>query len=233
MRQHLAMSGLGEDEVPVVTVQGHSWFGGVDPGLSGCAALLSADGKHLKVFPVPKTGDDYDVKGMWALVESWRGRVTLAVIEQQQSMPGNFGGADLKIGFGYGLWMMALAGNNIPLERVRPVHWKANMGITPPSVTRSKIPLEDQRTVTILRKKMKSGYSPTPAEIALDAAVRESAKVKSSRRKESKQLAVVKAKELFPNFSFKRTEKCSVDDDNIAEAALLAVVAQRRFHGSR
>lgn len=47
-------------------------------------------------------------------------------------------------------------------------------------------------------------------------------------RTEKKQSIEV-CKRLFPNANLKRTERCKKDDDGMAEAALLAIYAQRHF----
>lgn len=46
-----------------------------------------------------------------------------------------------------------------------------------------------------------------------------------------KNTSIAVARRLFPDTPLKRTERCKKEDNNIAEALLLAVVARRKFGG--
>ena len=52
---------------------------------------------------------------------------------------------------------------------------------------------------------------------------------RGATKTEKKDKSIETAKKLFPNVMFRRTEKCRVDDDNMAEAALMAMYASRRL----
>ena len=49
----------------------------------------------------------------------------------------------------------------------------------------------------------------------------------TTKQKKDKDIEV--CKRLYPNLSLKRTPKCRTDDDNMADAVLLATYAKRRF----
>ena len=52
---------------------------------------------------------------------------------------------------------------------------------------------------------------------------------KGATDKQKKDADVRKARELYPKVSLRRTPKCRVDDNNFADALLLATYAKRNF----
>lgn len=52
---------------------------------------------------------------------------------------------------------------------------------------------------------------------------------RSSPLKEKKAKDIEVCKRLYPNVSLKRTPKCRTDDDNFADALLMATYAKRKF----
>lgn len=48
-----------------------------------------------------------------------------------------------------------------------------------------------------------------------------------------KAKSIIAAKRLFPNVSLKRTSRCKKDDDNFADALLLAEYARRSYRGKK
>lgn len=52
---------------------------------------------------------------------------------------------------------------------------------------------------------------------------------KSYSKAEKKARTIQTVKELFPNISLKKTERCRTDDDGIADAVMLAEYARRKL----
>jgi len=51
--------------------------------------------------------------------------------------------------------------------------------------------------------------------------------------KHDKQDSINKVKEIYPDVNLKRTPRCTVDDDNIAEAILIALYGYKFWEGSQ
>ena len=110
---------------------------GIDPGLTGAVAVLSAEGSLEALADIPVltlkvqrgTKQVYDVPGMVALLEPYRGLQVHVSIEESQAMPGQGTRSMLTIGFGYGLWIGILASLELPYTPVRPAIWKRSMGL--------------------------------------------------------------------------------------------------------
>jgi crossover junction endodeoxyribonuclease RuvC len=109
---------------------------GIDPGKAGCLAVLG-DGEPVWYnAPVVKAkrGHDYLPAEMRGLLQPYAGRA-VAVLEEAQ-VPrlardvgtGNITSA-YQIGFGFGLWVMALTALEVPYEIIRPDAWKRAMAI--------------------------------------------------------------------------------------------------------
>lgn len=110
---------------------------GIDPGLTGAVAVLSGTGTLEGLHDVPVltlkvqrgTRMVYDVPGLVALLEPYRGLQVHVLIEESQAMPGQGTRSMLTIGFGYGLWLGILATLQLPYTTVRPAVWKRSMGL--------------------------------------------------------------------------------------------------------
>jgi len=107
-------------------------FVGIDPGLSGALAVLTADGGLVALADTPiltlcvarGIRHDYDVPGMCALLQLYAGQQAHVVIEASQAMPGQGVRSMFTCGLGMGVWLGLLAALQVPYTRVRPVVWK-------------------------------------------------------------------------------------------------------------
>ncbi len=113
---------------------------GIDPGLSGAVGVVNESGGLVDVFDPPtlrvkKSGkghkNTYLVSEMHeALASRVRSlSVACAAIEYQASRPKQSAPATFSQGYGYGLWIMALASLGVPYEIISPVTWKKAMRI--------------------------------------------------------------------------------------------------------
>lgn len=209
-------------------------FVGIDCGIEGYIAEL--EGEMLSARAVPRIGDHYDLPEMYALAASWRKRAMLVALEQQQAYPDSAGLTNFGIGYGYGLWKMALTAAGVRFEEILPRQWKAALRIVPPSAPRGSVRSGAERdakkeAVNIRKALKKSGRKPTPEEHAILEAARAASQRRAGQRKEAKGLAVALAQQLFPGFDFREHDRCRVPHDGKAEASLLAVVAQRLHFG--
>lgn len=110
-----------------------TWVG-IDPGMSGYLAELHEDYQVGFVpCPVLATGKGnrrrYNVPGLVELVHEVAPECTHLAIERQQAFPGQGVTSSFTTGFGYGLWLAAIAAARIPFETVSPATWKAALRI--------------------------------------------------------------------------------------------------------
>jgi hypothetical protein len=217
-------------------------FVGIDPGKAGFAVLLSHDATSIvDVVPAPLAGDGYDEPEMLRRAMEWRGRVALALIEDQVAYPDQNPRSMLTTGYGLGLWIMALTAAGVPTEKIAPRAWKGSLGVLAPMAKKSGAPKfeglppkELRRRAATLRRRIKDeGYVPDAREQELLAVAKATSDRSASRRKEAKALSVAKATALFPTYNFRASPRAKVPHDGMCEAALLAVVAARRYRGER
>lgn len=104
---------------------------GIDPGLSGAAALL-AGGSVLDLIDLPtvertvnsKTKRQLDLHQLSAWVELHRGRIDFAVVEMVAAMPGQGVTSSFNFGFTTGAIHGILAACGIQIRTVSPQVWK-------------------------------------------------------------------------------------------------------------
>lgn len=117
---------------------------GIDPGLQGAVARINerggcADVRDTPTLMVKKSGKGHKntyvapemlaaLHALVSTVDITRGLVR-AAIEYQASRPGQGAPATFSQGYGYGLWIMALAALCIPYEIISPVTWKKALRI--------------------------------------------------------------------------------------------------------
>jgi crossover junction endodeoxyribonuclease RuvC len=105
---------------------------GIDPGLAGAIAVLTAEGTLEALADTPTlvlkvsrgTRMTYDVPGMAALLAPYAGQQCHVYIEGSQPMPGQGTRSTFTTGYGYGLWIGLLASLALPYTSVRPAVWK-------------------------------------------------------------------------------------------------------------
>lgn len=98
----------------------------VDPGKSGGIAFIQ--GRMIQAWAMPETERD-----VWDLFETHIASDTpiQGVIEKVAAMPGQGITSMFTFGFGYGRVRMAMIGNKISFEEVRPQDWQRALGIPP------------------------------------------------------------------------------------------------------
>jgi crossover junction endodeoxyribonuclease RuvC len=111
---------------------------GIDPGLSGAVAVLTADGTLEALYDTPTLTlatsrgrrQEYDVPGLVALLGPYRGAQVHVAIEEAQAMPGQGVRSMFTCGVGFGVWLGVLAALQLPHSRVRPFVWKRALGLS-------------------------------------------------------------------------------------------------------
>ena len=109
----------------------------IDPGSTGCLALLSEQGGYLEHLHMPtiKVGSKTRVNG--AAIKGWLDDecrtkercITHAFIEQVQAMPGQGVSSMFTFGHAAGLVEGVITGAGIPLTLVTPQAWKKHAGL--------------------------------------------------------------------------------------------------------
>ena len=103
---------------------------GLDVGLSGAVARISADGDDYEVhdLPVIKNGSkkEYDMLALHTLLKSW-GSDLLIYVEKVGAMPKQGVTSTFRFGMGYGVAQMAVVGAGHRLGLVRPQTWKGSV----------------------------------------------------------------------------------------------------------
>lgn len=91
---------------------------GIDPGVHGGIAVLSADGSVVEVAKMPTTPMD-----LLDFLSKYK-EDSFCVLERVGGMPGNGGSAMFNFGKGYGHLQMALLALGIPTNDVTPNKWE-------------------------------------------------------------------------------------------------------------
>jgi crossover junction endodeoxyribonuclease RuvC len=103
---------------------------GIDPGLSGGLALLTAT-DPLLAAPMPVVTlsgkGEVNLAALAGILDDWQ--PTLAWVEQQQAMPRQGVASSFRTGQNYGILLGFLAGRLLPVSIVRPAVWKKAMGV--------------------------------------------------------------------------------------------------------
>jgi crossover junction endodeoxyribonuclease RuvC len=108
---------------------------GIDPGLDGAIAILTAQGVELFDTPtvtVKKssgkgTKREYDVSAMRVILDGRQNH--MVVIEKSQAFPDQGAVSNFSTGHGYGLWRGLIVGLGLGYEAVSPRTWKKAMGL--------------------------------------------------------------------------------------------------------
>lgn len=111
--------------VPVT--QEEAWVG-VDPGKSGALAVISKS-EEVLIFetPVVSVGKkkDYDLDEIKNIIRSVKRKYRLkTAVELVHAMPGQGVTSMFSMGYGLGIWRMALVALDVPHEMVTPQAWK-------------------------------------------------------------------------------------------------------------
>jgi len=101
------------------------YFGGIDPGKSGGIVVLSKDGD---VLVKEKMGTEKDTWELLSYVSTFFPGIFF-YLEEITALPKEMRGSisSFKFGMNYGGIRMALIGNRIPFDVIRPQRWQAIM----------------------------------------------------------------------------------------------------------
>lgn len=104
---------------------------GIDPGIVGGWALVSADGSLIAAgdLPVAGTGAQRMVSGPVFAAELRLHTVDRAIIEQVSAMPKQGVASSFKFGRAVGVVEGVMDGLGIPVSWVTPAKWKKAMGL--------------------------------------------------------------------------------------------------------
>lgn len=105
-----------------------TWFCGIDPGKDGGIAFISADGKKVKYYGVPrirnKAVDEPELTKILRLVKK---RANHCVIEDVHSVFGSSAKSNFEFGDICGFLRSALVLMGVPFTKVQPKKWQAEM----------------------------------------------------------------------------------------------------------
>jgi len=116
-------------------------FLGIDPGLDGALGVLAGSTRRALVIDVPvanatirtrmrsgrvrvKRRRDYVLAEIMRVLRPYAGEGSFACIEHVGPRPHQGVTSMFRMGYGVGVWEMALAASNIPFTRVAPTKWK-------------------------------------------------------------------------------------------------------------
>lgn len=97
-------------------------FLGIDPGSKGAFGFVNEDGSFSHHEDIPKIGTEYNLQEINRIIKEHE--IHFAAIEFQQVFGKEGLVSAFKIGYGYGILVMALEANGIPYVEVRPQAWK-------------------------------------------------------------------------------------------------------------
>ncbi len=137
-------------------------IGGIDPGKAGAIALL--DGfRVLDCSPTPVTpgkGGDYIPALMLDILKDYKLRgVEKIRIEKPQTRSGEGVSSAETVGYGRGLWVMALTSLEIPFEFVSASEWTAKYKFKRMERTEAKV-VHTQRAAQLFPSMAKQLYGP-------------------------------------------------------------------------
>ena len=107
---------------------------GIDPGLSGAAALLDSDGVPALVADLPVIRDRslawIDGAALQSmLLEAIQGRPCRAIVERVSGSPQQGVASAFTFGIGFGSILATIQTLHLPLELVTPAQWKTALGL--------------------------------------------------------------------------------------------------------
>lgn len=108
---------------------------GIDPGLTGAIAVLSADGavEHLADLPVIRDRSLAWIDGgqlQKMLLDASRGCTARAIVERVSAMPRQGVASSFAFGVGFGSILSVLQAMQISIELVTPAMWKRSLGLS-------------------------------------------------------------------------------------------------------
>ncbi|WP_018935670.1 MULTISPECIES: hypothetical protein [unclassified Thioalkalivibrio] len=107
---------------------------GIDPGATGCLALLDTQSEYVEhlLMPTTKTGKRSRVSGaaVGAWLAEYSGRIAHVFVERVGARPGESPHAAFSFGHSAGLVEGVIAAAGLPVTLVTPQVWKRHAGLT-------------------------------------------------------------------------------------------------------
>jgi crossover junction endodeoxyribonuclease RuvC len=108
---------------------------GIDPGLSGALAVLTATGEFERVCDLPVIRDRslawIDGSELQStLLDALRGRAARAVVERVSAMPKQGVASSFAFGVGFGSILSVLQAMHVSVELITPAVWKRALGLS-------------------------------------------------------------------------------------------------------
>ena len=104
------------------------WTLGIDPGKTGAAVLLDGDGRIARCWDTPTITigkkSQFDSTATARIVAIALTDGADVAIEQVHAMPGQGVTSMFTFGLGFGIWIGAIAANQIPLTYYTPQAWQ-------------------------------------------------------------------------------------------------------------
>lgn len=181
---------------------------GCDPGKDGGVVALYDDGS-MKMSKTPQVSKQIDINKFKNIILEYAGDVgedgnwkddVLVVIEDVHSLHQSSAKSNFQFGRALGILEGIVSSLDIPYVKIAPKKWQETCFQGVPVV-----------------------YKPGKIKIGKDG------KEKLSQPVDTKSMALLAAKRIFPNTSFLATEKSKVDHNGIVDASLLAYYAKLKF----
>jgi hypothetical protein len=181
---------------------------GIDPGKHGAIVTIDAENLvHKYLFPL--IGKEFDLPGLVKILRAIthdaydRYDLPHVYIEDVHAIMGASAGATFSFGFACGIVQGVIAAIKIPYTLVQPKIWQKEMFKGIPETRKPPI-------------KIKTG-------------ARAGQMMKGKR--DTKKMAALAAKRLFPSVDLRRTPQCRLLHDGIIDALLIAEYGRRQMGG--
>ncbi|MEE9366953.1 MAG: hypothetical protein V3W44_09725 [Dehalococcoidales bacterium] len=101
---------------------------GIDPGLRGAAVAITDSGSLIDYLDTPTYGGKYCLEDLyggleWLITRELMFGPPTAYIERQGTRPRQSCQSAFTTGYGYGLWIMALAALEVSTVQMQPATW--------------------------------------------------------------------------------------------------------------
>lgn len=181
-------------------VKKKAWIG-ADPGKSGCL-VIQIENEEPTFFKIPLLGNEIDILELQKYMENVPKNYNAhCVLENVHSIFGASAGSNFNFGFNYGILEALLVANRIPYTKVQPKEWQ--------KVCFQGIAEIREPSKTVVNKK-----GVTQVKLG---------KVKT------KEMSILAAKRLYPNFSLIPTARSRKEDSNISDALLMMHYCKRLY----
>ena len=178
----------------------------IDPGKIGALTIFHNKKVHQYIIPLIQGTDQIDERALWNIIGQWAGCDCHVFIEDVHALYGASAGATFTFGFVCGLLRGMVIATGLPYTLVQPKTWQKEMFMS----------------VKEIRKPSKKL---TAAQIALGKKPRKGII-------DTKAMALIAVKRLFPQQTFLATERSKKPHDGLIDSLLLAEYGRRLLGNS-